>query len=1101
MSLISNNIINILRQRVKQEPEFVLYRWVTYESGQAEVRDITIQMIYEKSLEMAYTLRSKGLKKGDRAVIFCMQDFGTMYAIIGCMMAGVVFTVIPPPLDEGKVDRFISVLKSCSPRALISNYELEHESGVNITGRLIREALPQVIRLKRVYTDRLVIYHKPDVIVPAQPDDLVYLQYTSGSTSAPKGVRITWKNLMKQMDQCDKVYDFENETLATWVPFFHNLGLVITVIMPICTRKAVGYYMNTMEFLSNPKNWIRMMSEFKLTMTLAPGSAFDICTRIFSEEEAAKYDLSHTTMLMNGSEFVSAHTIEEFSRLFKAPYLAAAPGYGLAEAVCLVSVAARDYRALKLDYEAYQKNRVVLSDAENAKEIVSLGRPIDGLTVLAVNPKTRKAYSDLHIGEICVQGDSVADGYWGGIRDNKNFHFRVEGYEGDFYRTGDLGFLHEGRIYLTGRLKEMMIVNGHNIYPGDLMLELEKKIPEMTGAAIAFFAVTGERKERIVACMETSAAANLEKRAARINRVIADRFEFSFHDIVFVKKDSLPRTDNRKIQTLKIKDAYINKKLDVIYSTLAVRGDGPADDRTETQKQKAAKEDDADAKNQQNVQANAVQELSAAGLGDRLRLDKFGDELLGQVKSVFDKVLKIDHYSLTDSFLELGGDSLTGFELVNSIEQKFNIKLDLRELLEDSSVAGVTAYLRRVLSGIKITGKKVDWKAETRLEPEISPEGDYTVTAEDCRRFFLTGATGFLGTNLIRALIEQAPHDGLKIYCHVRAKDEAAGMKRVVDAMKKFNCWKEGYDAYIKAVPGDLTQPNLGIAEETYEMLAEEVDAVYHNGAMLNFVFPYEYLKKTNVFGTREALRLACAKKPKYFHYISSYSVFDTPRYAGTVAMENDPLPNGKGFTLAYSETKWVSEKLVCRAKDRGLRTVIYRPGDIVGAADGIWNVEDMVSRMIVGSIQMKSVPPIGFALHMTPVDYVGNAIVHISRKEQAVSQAFHIVNPKKIRLRDLMKSVRRCGYTVNYTPFLVWRNKLRKSDSNTNALSVLECLFENDGSSKPSMLRHFLSKETIYDATNTKIFLEGTGIMCPPIDDRMIAAYLRYFRKLGYID
>lgn len=141
-----------------------------------------------------------------------MQDYGTTYAILGCMMAGVTFTVIPPPLDEGKVARFISVLKSCQPKALISNYAMEQESGVSITGRLIREAFTSVIRLKRIYTDRLTPYKRKDVIVEATENRLVYLQYTSGSTSAPRGVRVTWKALMKIWNSV------RHATILTMVP-------------------------------------------------------------------------------------------------------------------------------------------------------------------------------------------------------------------------------------------------------------------------------------------------------------------------------------------------------------------------------------------------------------------------------------------------------------------------------------------------------------------------------------------------------------------------------------------------------------------------------------------------------------------------------------------------------------------------------------------------------------------------------------------------------------------------------------------------------------------------------------------------------------------
>ncbi len=1077
MKLSSSHIIEQLENRLTTQPDFVLYRFADYKDGEFKFQDCSIKQIYKKSLEMANALKEKGVRKGDRAIIFSMQDFGTVYAVLGCMMAGIVFTVLPPPLDESKLTRFISVLKSCKPKALISNYALEKGSGVSVTGRLLKEAFFDVISLKRIYTDRLAPYSRRDVIVPQEPEDLVYLQYTSGSTSEPKGVRVLRKNLMFQMEQCNEVYDFRQSSLGTWVPFFHNLGLVITVLMPICVVGPVVYHMNTIQFLENPKLWIKMLSDYKLTLTVGPGSAFDACTRIFTEEEAAQYDLSNTTHLMNGSEFVSPETIARFSRMFHAPYLASAPGYGLGECVCLASVASQDYKVLRVDFEQYQDNRIVLSDAKDAKEIVSLGKPVKDLTIVAANPKTKKAYGELRIGEICIQGPTVADGYWGNIPDNKNFHFRLQNKDGDFYRTGDLGFLYEGNVYITGRLKEMFIVNGHNVYLNDILLCLQQKVPSLTGAAIVCFTVEQGTKEQVIACVEASADFPFTKAASRINSVMAAQFGFSFYDIVFVPAKSLPRTDNNKLQTVKARRMYANHTLPILYSVREHAQSaplpsetGPAESKTEIRKDETAKPETT-----------------------------IVDDIFTQVKSTFDRVLNIDHYNIHDSFLELGGDSLTGFELLTKIEQKFGIKLDLRELLLDASVSGISDYIHRILNGGKTHSTHVDLIAECHLPDEIRPEQDYKVTADTCRRIFLTGATGFLGSNLIRSFIETYPHDGLKIYCHVRAADEETGMLRIKEKMQHFRCWKPEYELFIHPVPGDLTRPLLGMEPELYEKLSEEVDAVFHNGALLNFVYPYQYLKRTNVTGTAEALRFACKNKAKYFHYVSSYSVFDTPDFIGKKILEEDPLNNGEGFSLAYSETKWVSEHLVSSAAKRGLKTIIYRPGDITGGENGIWNLEDMVSRLIVGCIQLQCVPPASYQMQMTPVDYISDAMANISRQELAVGRHFNLINPKPLSLRQLVNSIRRKGYRVHYVPYGLWKKRLHAC-KDTNVLSILECLFEPGTSNNPGILRHFTGKNSVYDTSNAKALLKNTNITCPPVDDRFIHLYLNYFHKCGYI-
>ena len=1058
------SLIDILSARAEKSPERVIYRFLEYKNGKWEMQNITMRSLYHKSLEIAYALRKKGLRPGDRAVIFSMQDYGTTYAILGCMMAGVTFTVIPPPLDEGKIARFISVLKSCQPKALISNYALEQESGVSLTGRLIREAFTSVIRLKRIYTDRLTPYKRKDVIVNATENRLVYLQYTSGSTSAPRGVRVTWKALMKNLEQCQACYDFNHGTLGTWVPFFHNLGLVVTICMPICTTDACAYFLSTMQFLENPKLWIKMLHDFNLTLTVGPGSAFDACTRIFTPEEAAKYPLTQVTHFMNGSEFISAKTVEKFSRMFRLSPNAMAPGYGLAENVCLATFASQDYRTLKLDYEAYQKNCAVLvteeKEGEQVKEIVSVGAPVKDLNLVIANPKTKKPYPDLHIGEIFISGDSVANGYWGNLKENANFRVRLEGYDRNFYKTGDLGFLYEGHLYITGRIKEMLIINGHNIFPSDLQALIIQKVPALATTAFGFFSTNDGDKEHVIAVVESTPEEDFQKRVGQINAAVSERFGFSFYDIIFVPRSAIPRTDNGKLQMLKARDLYQQGKLQLLHSSHAYR----------------------------------------TGSAETTIIDKSidkADEILLQVKSVFEKVLNIEQYNLTDSFLELGGDSLMGFELVSKIEERFHVKLDLREVL---LVSGVANYVRRVLTGGKGTSKAVNLEQECHLDPAISPSGAYETAPQDCRNILLTGATGFLGAQLIRAILTQYPKEGLHLYCLVRADSEEAGLERLIKNMEHYECWKEEYRGFLHPVIGDLSTEKFGLSDEQWQELAQTIQVIYHNGALLNFIFPYEFLKETNVHGTVETLRLACAGQPKYYHYVSSYSVYDTPNNKGKRVYENDPLNTARGFSLAYSETKWVSEKLVGIAQKRGLHTVIYRPGDITGASNGIWEMDDMVSRMIVGTIQMQAIPRTSYCMHMTPVDFVADAICCISRKPEAMDQAFNLVNPAPVPVKKAVSYIRAHGYPVRYISFGAWKSKLKQATASENALTLLACLFESGTDANPGVLRHFIGKDTIYDCTKANVLLNQSGISCPPVDEKLFGAYLNYFKKNGWI-
>ncbi len=1140
-------VTDYLAEQAKADPNHVFLTFIDYDEKAQRwiVEDHTVSETYRRALEVAYMLKKKGLHPGDRAIIFSMQDYGTMYAVYGCMMAGVVFSVIPPPLDEDKTERFISVLKSCHPKALISNYALEQESGVSLTGRLLREAAVDTLRLKRIYTDKLIPYRRTDVIAPADSDQLVYLQYTSGSTSAPKGARVLWKNLMKNVEQCWESYDFDGVTLASWVPFYHNLGLVVCTCVGPLSHGSRGFFFPTLHFLENPKLWFKLMSDYRISLTVGPDSAYNACTRIFSAKEAESLSLSQVTHFMNGSEFISASGVARFYEMFNIAPNAMAPGYGVAENCCLATFASQDYRALRLDYDAYQKNRAVIveevtgadlakkageadrtgaADAVDEpggtggriKEVVSVGKPVRDLTLVIANPKTKKIYPDLRIGEIYLAGDSVVDGYWGNPPDNKNFHQKLGGSDLDFYRTGDLGFLYEGNLYITGRIKEMIVVNGHNIYPSDLQVTVSRSVPALAASSFGFFSCNIDEKEEVVAVVESRPSENFALRVREINEAVAERFGFSFYDIIFVPSDAIPRTDNRKLQMLRAREMYLNEKFKVFYSSRAHRnrtGSGSllaksrdkADELIEKSRDRADElieksRDRADELIEKSRdRADELIEKSKERADD---LAGRTDDIFIQVRQAFQKVLKIDQFSPNESFLALGGDSLMGFELINSIEQRFHIELDLRELLRDSSVIGITKYVHSVLGDarVAIRNKPVNLAEECRLDETIRFRAKYDKRPADCRKIFLTGATGFLGAQLVRAIFRYYPHDGLAIYCLVRAASEEAAMKRIKDNLQHYRCWHDGMASRLHPVCGDISEPHLGLPEEVWDELAEQVEVIYHNAAILNFIFPYEYLKTTNVDGTAETLRLASEGRAKYYHYVSSYSVYDTPGNDGQRLMEDAPLTRWSGFSLAYSETKWVSEKLVGIARRRGLKAAIYRPGDITGAANGIWDVGDMLSRMIVSTIQMGAVPLAAYRFHMTPVDYVAKAMVYISRKEECFGHAFNLINPRDQGFTTIIGYIRGCGYRVRYVPFPIWRSRIKRSDVSENAMVLLESLFESNNERYPSFIRHFIGIDPVYDTTNTRLLLGLSGIKCRPVDQKMMKAYLDYFRSQHYI-
>ena len=421
----------------------------------------------------------------------------------------------------------------------------------------------------------------------------------------------------------------------------------------------------------------------------------------------------------------------------------------------------------------------------------------------------------------------------------------------------------------------------------------------------------------------------------------------------------------------------------------------------------------------------------------------------------------------------------------------------------------------------KFIAPVTDLADEVALDPAIHPDGLPIEHPDQPASILLTGATGFLGAFLLHELLERT---GAVIYCLVRCTDVEAGRRRIEQGLESYVPGCAHPRARIIPVVGDLSEPLLGLSREHFDVLATQIDTIYHSAAAVNWINSYSRLKPANVVGTQEILRLACHRRLKPLHMVSSLSVFPLMgNDPGTVISERDSLDHGGVLYGGYTQSKWVAEKLVAIARSRGLPVAVYRPGIITGQSEtGAWNTDDFMFRLIKGWIELGSAPDLDGAIDMTPVDYVSSAMVHVSLSDQALGNVFHLVNPRPIHLRELVGWIRSSGYPLRHLPYDQWRTELLGSArrGKGEAAYMLLPLFsstanESSGGQGPRgmegqntvdrigsvMAAQYAARSVTFDDRQARRALAGSSIVCPQVDGSLFARYLSYFVRAGLLD
>ncbi|MCC5661303.1 amino acid adenylation domain-containing protein [Nostoc sp. XA010] len=688
-----STFVELLNYRALYQPNKIGFQFL--HDGKTVTATLTYQELHKQAKAIASQLKSTGVVEGECALLLYPPGLEFISAFFACLYAGVVAVPAYPPHLNRPTPRLQAIIANTQTRIALTTEQ------ILANGPRLFEHTPQLQALQYIATDCLTdsLADNWEEIGIAS-NAIAFLQYTSGSTSTPKGVMVSHENLLHNQRLIQLGFGHTEETTVVgWLPLFHDMGLIGNMLQPLYLGRPC-ILMPPVAFLQNPFHWLQAISQYKATTSGGPNFAYDLCVRRITPEQKATLDLSSWEVAFNGAEPIRAETIERFTETFASCGFKREvfyPCYGMAETTLIVSGGNKKAPPIlqAVEKAALEQNQVIptnLTDA-TAQKLVSCGQPLGDLHVVIANPKTLTKCSPSEVGEIWVAGSSVTQGYW---RKSQQTQSTFQAYlqhthEGPFLRTGDLGFFHAGELFITGRLKDLIIIRGRNHYPQDIELTVEKSHPALQPTCSAAFSVDVADEEKLAVVVELKRSHlrsfDVEEVARAIRQAVAENSELQVYGILLLKPGSILKTSSGKIQRQACRTSFLNGSLDVVGSSILEKSD------VVTEK---------DSLTCEALQAIAPEEQKPL-------LEAY---LLVKVA----KMLCINHSQLhpQQPLTTLGLDSLNAVELKNNIEGNFGVELSATSLLEGCSIAQLVDEIQTQLTLPSATLKITPTPAKTR---------------------------------------------------------------------------------------------------------------------------------------------------------------------------------------------------------------------------------------------------------------------------------------------------------------------------------------------------------------------------------------------------
>jgi acyl-CoA synthetase (AMP-forming)/AMP-acid ligase II len=673
--------VEVLEQRAERQPDRVAYGFLSFPgAGGPEETSLTYGELQAWARAVAVRLRQDATA-GDRVLMLCAPGLAYVAHFFGCLIAGLIPVPAYPAQSSRHVTRLAAIAEACSPRIVLADglpdgslpagmlgssldsvfgVDRERPNSVVGVGRERPTRARWVVADQKVPDDR----RQEPALAPSGPESVAFLQFTSGSTATPKGVMVTHANLMANVQAQARALGLDSETVAvSWLPLHHDMGLIGNVIAPL----VIGFPVTLMapvSFVRSPQRWLEAISEHRATASSAPTFAYRMCTEQVGPDVKDRLDLSRWAVALAGAEPVRPEVLDGFADAFgrcgfrRSSFVSA---YGLAESTLIVSAASgpggppvRHVAKEELDRGAVRPP----TNPDATRALVSSGRAVSGLDIAVVDPGSGRRVPQAQVGEIWVRGDSVAAGYWQAPQATaETFGAVLATGEGPYLRTGDLGALLDGELFVTGRRSDLMIFRGRNVYPQDIETTAADSYPGLATVRNAAFSVDRDADECLVVVQETPStrisAGTAADIAAAIRTRIAQEHELTVHEIVLVGLRKIPVTSSGKVQRRACRALYLDGALtppkvmpDVAELPQRETGFVPA--------------------------TTATERLIAALWQEHLALDTVG---------------------VHDSFFALGGNSITGNMIMNQLADHSGLTLPPSTMFEHPTIAELAAFL------------------------------------------------------------------------------------------------------------------------------------------------------------------------------------------------------------------------------------------------------------------------------------------------------------------------------------------------------------------------------------------------------------------------